>query len=976
MSDLSKYKGTILPELSKKVSNFTVGSTLDAFGIVIVIEKNIAYIQSLNSDQKDEVLSELIGLFMTMIKKSYTNMVKFKNKEDVTYIDSYIRKLERYEFGGLLKSDQLMQENSNLLRALLFLKNKLQSDVVIKTPPRPFPPHIISVPKEPNCFPTNKDITLREHQLLVIQQMLTHRGLLAVHSLGSGKTLIAITAAHCLIESFKREGKKCKIICVSPKSVVDNFKKELIKAYDNANFENYEFHTFESFFNKHKQNSGWCDKNTFLIIDEAHRLKAHVEIKKGIEQKITKGKRSDAVLYCAQRAHKVLLLTGTPVVNDPTDIINLIAIVDGKEPVTKKEFGNILSDQKKFEAYFKCKVSYYSRKDDGDFPDTLIERIPIKMTPEYYEQYRRVEKQELEEHQVDIFKGKKLQAFYNGIRRAANAEIDDPSKNITAPNPKLQWVEKYLKNNKRIKTIIFSQFDEMGVKQIEKICKKLNVKYDIITGKTQNRDEIIQKYNNNEIDVMLISRAGGEGLNYLQTRSVIIMQPGWNPAEIEQAIGRAVRFKSHHTLTPSKRNVIVYKLILEKPSNAQDKLDSIDVYLENTTNKKFEKNTEFMNRLKEVSIERDHSCLESIKSKEIIINDDEELIIEEDDDIRKKKRLDKDELYGNEEIRSKKVKTNVDDEYLGLEDMDMDSDEIGHEDEEVVVVDDGDVDDGDAIEIEDEVDEVVVVDDVDDDVDVDDVDGDIEYVDEEEESEVVDLGVKNIKMREVCLNGYQLLDLLGKPGTYGLVKQACLDGDCNYALKIQNISKSNDKKVFDSECQYSEILSRKYGIGPKFIARWECNNFGTQYGFIVTEKWDKTLYEILTSKSTKQICEAKFIQKLYEQVQNIHKEGLIHSDILPKNILVKLNSKQEIADVTLADFGLMRPLQSWLQYPIAKENDLTLDVETMYKYFTNPESGAPANKYFIDRQVTLEMVQQNPKHLDIALIWVLQKYCS
>jgi hypothetical protein len=79
--------------------------------------------------------------------------------------------------------------------------------------------------------------------------------------------------------------------------------------------------------------------------------------------------------------------------------------------------------------------------------------------------------------------------------------------------------------------------------------------------------------------------------------------------------------------------------------------------------------------------------------------------------------------------------------------------------------------------------------------------------------------------------------------------------------------------------------------------------------------------------------------------------------------------------MTLSDFGLMRSLESWLNYPTAKIGDRTLDIKTMYNYFTDTSS-APANKYFIDQNVTLSDVQQNPKHLDIALVWVLKKYCT
>ena len=54
------------------------------------------------------------------------------------------------------------------------------------------------------------------------------------------------------------------------------------------------------------------------------------------------------------------------------------------------------------------------------------------------------------------------------------------------------------------------------------------------------------------------------------------MEPQWNDAGLRQVIGRAVRYKSHHGLPESQRNVRVYKMILTCPGYEkkwrQDKL--------------------------------------------------------------------------------------------------------------------------------------------------------------------------------------------------------------------------------------------------------------------------------------------------------------------------------------------------------------------------------------------------------------------
>ena len=78
------------------------------------------------------------------------------------------------------------------------------------------------------------------------------------------------------------------------------------------------------------------------------------------------------------------------------------------------------------------------------------------------------------------------------------------------------------------------------------------------------------------------------------------MESSWNENLIEQIIGRGVRYKSHESLSKSKRNVTIYKLYTIKPEeyenlnkiiskhllkfNSKTKSDfmmSVDLYLRN-----------------------------------------------------------------------------------------------------------------------------------------------------------------------------------------------------------------------------------------------------------------------------------------------------------------------------------------------------------------------------------------------------------
>ena len=56
------------------------------------------------------------------------------------------------------------------------------------------------------------------------------------------------------------------------------------------------------------------------------------------------------------------------------------------------------------------------------------------------------------------------------------------------------------------------------------------------------------------IKVILLSKAGNEGLDFKCIRQIHILEPWYNLNKIEQIIGRCIREGSHLSLPPEKRN--------------------------------------------------------------------------------------------------------------------------------------------------------------------------------------------------------------------------------------------------------------------------------------------------------------------------------------------------------------------------------------------------------------------------------------
>jgi SNF2 family DNA or RNA helicase len=104
--------------------------------------------------------------------------------------------------------------------------------------------------------------------------------------------------------------------------------------------------------------------------------------------------------------------------------------------------------------------------------------------------------------------------------------------------------------------LLFSQFTSM-LALIELELAKTGIAYVKLTGDTTDRATPVQRFQNGEVSLFLISlKAGGVGLNLTAADTVIHYDPWWNPAAENQATDRAHRIGQENP-------VFVYKLITE-----------------------------------------------------------------------------------------------------------------------------------------------------------------------------------------------------------------------------------------------------------------------------------------------------------------------------------------------------------------------------------------------------------------------------
>ncbi|RLP82272.1 DEAD/DEAH box helicase [Mycetocola lacteus] len=104
------------------------------------------------------------------------------------------------------------------------------------------------------------------------------------------------------------------------------------------------------------------------------------------------------------------------------------------------------------------------------------------------------------------------------------------------------------------RALVFSQYPSF-LRRIGDRLAQAGLAWEMLDGSTTNRQDVIDRFQNGDAPVFLLSlRAGGVGLNLTAADYVFLLDPWWNPAAENQAIDRAHRIGQ-------TRHVFVYRMI-------------------------------------------------------------------------------------------------------------------------------------------------------------------------------------------------------------------------------------------------------------------------------------------------------------------------------------------------------------------------------------------------------------------------------
>jgi superfamily II DNA or RNA helicase len=423
------------------------------------------------------------------------------------------------------------------------------------------------------------DIQLQDHQQRVSDRLTgPDPRLLVYHGLGSGKSLSAIAAAEA---AQKAHGGSYGVVV--PASLRGNFQKELKKFAPGSAPEILSY-TGMALGKKFQ-----AQPDT-LVMDEAQRLRN------------PDSAAARAARLAAAKAKRLVLLSGTPITNEPSDLANMLTMLHN-QPISPQEFDKrFVGYKKKFPGvipflrgaqwgevpYVKNepalrkllagKVDYQpSKTPDGVHVQEEQIKVPLSREQQRIQKALRTKippgslwklDQEFPLSREELAK---MNSFLSGLRQVSLSthafRADKNHLKAFDQSTKLQTALKNLHTNldadPRRKALVYSNFVDAGISPYAEALKRDNIPFGVFHGgiPTAQRQKALTDYNAGKLRALLIGPAGAEGLSTQGTSLIQLLDPHWNEARLQQAQGRGLRFDSHIGLPEDLKNVRVQRYL-------------------------------------------------------------------------------------------------------------------------------------------------------------------------------------------------------------------------------------------------------------------------------------------------------------------------------------------------------------------------------------------------------------------------------
>lgn len=458
------------------------------------------------------------------------------------------------------------------------------------------------------------EFDLKEHQHHAAETAVKRDGnIILSHPVGSGKTLSSIA----VYERLKKTGNAKRALVVTPASLRENYGENGVKKFTDSKYRIYG--------NKQETSS---DK-TGRFSEPDHKGPEYgivsYELFREDPEKYIKGHGADTVIF--DEVHRIknddsktfkalkesrpsfrnfIGMTGSISSNSPSDVVPLIdAMTGGKHRLGSKaafenrfvsvdKHGNkTVQNPMLVRALLSPYVHHVTEHQINDSaknppPKKEIHHIEVELSPEHADYYRYVIDKldpitkaklqwgvgSLSKSNMDGFFAKLLKSrqVANGIHMI-NPEISlsESAKRSSKVKRLLDDVEHHLKTTSDGQVVVHSELIQGGIDVLEQGLKDRGIQYGKFLGKGQpgvtesGRQNDVKDYNAGKKKVMLVSSAGGEGIDLPNTTMVASLDGHWNPEKVNQVEARGVRMGGQAHRPLEERKVIINRYLAKVP---------------------------------------------------------------------------------------------------------------------------------------------------------------------------------------------------------------------------------------------------------------------------------------------------------------------------------------------------------------------------------------------------------------------------
>lgn len=495
----------------------------------------------------------------------------------------------------------------------------------------------------------NDNVTLRPHQESAVNFIDKNKKGILAHGTGLGKTLTSIAA----FERLKEKGEAGRALVIVPASLRSNYVKN-IKQFTNSTYSvygpknernskkvgdpsntDYNVISYELFKQDPQGIKDRLGADT-LIIDEVHRARNESS---GINHEL-------ATHTPAYR--NVITLTGSVVNNAPSDISPLMDATFGRSGNTigtrgefnrryttkvrkgggflskRQEAFTTMNNRRQLAGALSGKVHYVSHNDlEQALPPIQEETVKVPMTDAQKKLYLYSFKDLPPMTKAKIRKNipvsqKEMSSLFAKLMMSRKVMTDPASMDRRLEgqdpymySPKVKRViddmAGHLSESPRNKVVVYGNLLGSQIDTVKNVLDSRNVPYSTYfgTGNKGNnpteRDRNLKDYMSGKNRVLLISGAGGEGLDLKGTSMMQMLEGHYNPEKIQQAEARVRRMGDH----PDKPIQIKQYVSTIKPGG-MDKFmgifgrkypTSIDEYIYTVADRKDRLNQDFRDSL-------------------------------------------------------------------------------------------------------------------------------------------------------------------------------------------------------------------------------------------------------------------------------------------------------------------------------------------------------------------------------------------